>query len=281
FGPKRIVMIGSLLQAVAVFLLVFCTTLNQLMVIEVIIGLSFPIIYGADSKWIIANKGDEKSEYFNQSLLWISQLVSAFIGCLLINTPEIGCYLSSFLYLIGFILAYFTKDINRKETVFLNFSISNFKQLLTKISPFYFFIFIIALGVASTSSWVFQMFALEVLEKSEIYFGIIQISAALFSLLGNFFAQKLNRLPRKKDVYFLGLILILYIISFTVFNFLILNLILLCIILIIRGAINAITKVYIVNKASASDPIAIWMFFVNGGAKVFQTLTLVLLGSFM
>ncbi|WP_145993732.1 MFS transporter, partial [Tenacibaculum finnmarkense] len=32
FGPKRIVMIGSLLQAVAVFLLVFCTTLNQLMV---------------------------------------------------------------------------------------------------------------------------------------------------------------------------------------------------------------------------------------------------------
>jgi len=281
YGPRRVVMVGSLLQASAIFFLPFCTSLTHLLLIELVIGISFPIIYGADSKWIIANSNNTKAEYFNQSLLWVSQLISAFLGCLLINTPELGCYLSSLLYFVGFVLAYFTKDIDRKDVAFNGFSFKNLKLLIRKTSPFYFILFIISLGIASTSSWVFQMFALQVLEKSEIYFGIIQISAALFSLLGNILAQKFNRLPNKIDFYFLLGFLGIYLLSFTVFDVFILSLILLCIILIIRGSINAIAKVHIVNKATKNDPVAIWIFFLNGGTKIIQTITLIMLGYFM
>jgi MFS family permease len=111
FGPKRPIICAACIQSISVLLLVNCNSPAMLNVIEILIGLSFPAILGADSKWLRAVcPKNARYEKYNQMTFWGAQVLSAGIGASLINNPEVAHYVSASCYLLGALLACSLKE---------------------------------------------------------------------------------------------------------------------------------------------------------------------------
>nr|WP_146195936.1 MFS transporter [Nostoc commune] len=273
FGPKKIILTAALLQALSVYLLPECSSFEQLLVIEFIVGISFPTIYGSDSKWLkhICSK-DKYSENKNQFVFWLSQFASALIGCLLLEYPAITCYLSMCLYLIGFFICLQLPDIpsNLATKYYLNLKLIVewiFKG--DKLNTILFYGFI--MGILNSFSWLLQYHAAKDYAKVPIVFAIIQVIGAGLSLTGSLLSKKqINRSYLLHMVYGVMGLYLYYTFSSTI-------LVLWLSIglgLLLRGMISVIARNSLLSNCHAQQPIASLVFTLTGTARIVQAIIL-------
>ncbi|MFB2771088.1 MFS transporter [Pelatocladus sp. BLCC-F211] len=273
FGPKKIILTAALVQALSVYLLPKCSSFEQLLAIEFLIGISFPTIYGSDSKWLkhICSK-DKYSEKKNQSVFWLSQFASALIGCLLLGYPIIACYLSMCLYLIGFFICLQLPDVpsNLATNYLFNFKLIVewiFKENKIKSILFYGSI----MGILNSYSWLLQYYVTKDYAKVPIVFAIIQVIGAGLSLTGSLLSKKqINRGYLLHMVYGVMGFYLYYTFSSTVFAlWLSIGLGLL-----LRGMLSVVARNSLLSNYHAQQPIASLIFTLTGTARIVQAITL-------
>ncbi|MDQ3700592.1 MAG: hypothetical protein M3442_06695 [Chloroflexota bacterium] len=268
YGPRRPVLVGALIQTAAVAWLPVCSTFAGLVVLEVLIGVSFPAIYGADSKWLryLVDRGSFP-ERTNQSMLWVSQLVSAALGCLLLSWEDVACYVSAALYLAGAGVCFFTPDIPPRKgpslqpaTVVELFTGEIGARRLARLIAYG-----SLLGLMGVSSWLLQYRAFRDFADTPLLFGLVQLLAAGTSLVGSV-------LPPGRAVEWSALALLsvaLYVVS-RVAGQSDIGWVAIAFGLLARGAIVVVARERVLAGLGYHQPIARLVFVLNGVAKVSQ-----------
>ena len=182
-GPKRVVITAAIVQATVIGLLPVCATAIQLYALEFVIGLSFPAIHGADSKWLKHLLAGAYSERCNQAIAWASQLGSAIIGGCLIRWPIVACGVSVLAYTVGLLICIWLPDVRpparklaKSDDSFRHAAHQMFIPLLR---------FSILLGLCNSAFWILQAHADKTFASLPVMFVMIQVVGAALSLTGS------------------------------------------------------------------------------------------------
>lgn len=272
FGPKRPVIAASFIQALTILLLSVCSTYELLILFEILMGLSFPAIYGADSKWLkMLAPSDNNREKLNQNIFWVSQLVSAVLGCLLLHFPVFLCIFNALLYMIGAFLCLKLEDAARSGSA--RYSIQSHSFKLTE-SWKSIFIYGFLMGSVAISSWFLQAESSKY-THSLYLFSFLQIAGSILSLTGSLIKANIQKIWIALALSSILLYPVFGLSGWSYGIWLAIGIGLLA-----RGAIGVLSRNKVLGALDSSGPVATVNFFLGGWAKVVQALLLLGLSSF-
>ncbi len=273
FGPKIPIICAACVQSISVFLLTKCTSTSALNIIEILIGLSFPAILGADSKWLRAVCPQNASyEKYNQMTFWGTQVISAGIGALLLRHAVIAHYISAFMYLLGAVLAFNLKNcLGKRENTSLKMTFIEIKMAIMHKYRL-FMAQAILLGTLGTSSWLFQAKIASAATGHSVNFIILQLLLPISAFATTF-------LKSEKHLYWtlfsvlaaFGIYMIPYISSW---HFILPILIFAS---AARGILSIVAREKITAGLDSSAPIATLIFVSSSCAKLVQSLSMMVL----
>ena len=276
FGPKRPMIIFAFLQGLVQLSLLFVKSLNSLILFEVGMGISFPAIYGVDSKWLRflhhnENNNALKNEKVSQMLLWLAQIISVLIGLFFLRRASLVIILNSLFYFSAVPILWKLPDIPHQKrkpinkiriTGILRNIRSEPSQLLLL------FLLSISFGFVASFSWLFQYVLKDYAFNGEITFAFLQLAGATLSLAGNAFSAHLKKNHGIIIVFFMiiiGLFFSLYIKN----TYVLLSIALLA--LFARGAINLSIRENIHRNGLFSNHIATAIAISGGVSKAMSS----------
>ena len=273
FGPKRPIICAACIQSISVLLLVNCNSSAMLNMIELLIGLSFPAILGADSKWLRAVcPKNARYEKYNQMTFWGAQVLSAGIGASLINKPELAHYVSASCYLLGALLACSLKECSPNSG---NFSLK-MTLMETKRIIFSKYRLILSqsflLGTLGTSSWLFQEKMSSFATGNATSYLSLQLLLPISAFLTTFLTSRQCRFW-----YLAGMLSVMGIYLTPHLSSAYLILLIFVLASAARGILSIITREQITIGLTFNAPIATLIFIASSGAKLVQCLTMMAL----
>lgn len=276
FGPRRVVAVCGLLQALAVAFLPSCSTVTELCWLEVLIGLAFPAIHGADSKWLRHLSEGASGERGNQSITWTSQLLSAAVGGTLLSHPTYACYLSGLLYVIGAALTLTLPDIARRlQCTTGSQRVTSLWSVLTRDRIHSIMSFAVLLGAVNTAPWLLQFHASAMYESQPVAFCLVQVLGAGLSIVGAAYHTE----TRTRVMFFL---ICLFAIVYAFASWQDTSpLIWLPIAagMILRGSVSVAARDVVLSGIESTGPMATLTTTLNAQSKVVQATLLALLGN--
>lgn len=272
FGPRRPVIVAAVFQAMSMLMLAVCDTKFELFVFELLMGLSFPVIYGADSKWLKHLSVDECHESANQKVFWLSQALSALLGCIFFRYSTFLCVLNAGLYLYA---AYFATKLPDVPQTRQNFASAGSLLRQRSLVLLGFGIFV---GLLNSASWLLQMHSTKTFQNIPLFFGLLQLVGASLSYGGSFI-----NIRRTHALCFSALgIVLLYIFTACSPGESASNWIIFPVLfggLILRGTMNVKARKELLQGVPSSGPVSTLNFCLGGLAKITQSAALMALSA--
>lgn len=277
FGPKRPMLIFSLLQGIVLIFLLFVDDFLGLIIFEVGVGLSFPAIYGADSKWLKFLHRSEpnnkiSTEKRNQMFLWIAQIASVAFGVLFLEIPSILIGINALVYFFAIPLILILPDITSRSDSKPKLGLENNGIVLgdrTQIKSVSVFLLLsLGFGFLASFTWLFQ-YLLSDLSQNEIFlFALLQLLGATLSLLGNSLPPSFRR-----GVFVLAIFLILVVgVSYSLtYNNSLFLLVCSFVALLARGAVNLKLREHIALELASEKKMASVIALSGGISKIFSS----------
>jgi hypothetical protein len=263
-GPKRPVFWGAVFQGISTLYLAQTQTVTQLYIYEFIMGISFPSIYGADSKWLrVIDQELFNLEKKNVGVMWLSFLASNVVGCLFLKAPVVSCYVSTAVYFAGALVVLSLPDIQTPGLGFFkSLSYVTKERLVTVI------IYALCFGVLSCFPWMTQAFIAKYMQARPEMFAIAQVGQASLLFLGTWTAHV--KVPVAVTVVGVALIVSAYLI----FKAPLIVGLILCMSLYARGATALAARFHVLKGLQAKDPVATVLFIFQAGSKIVQAIAL-------
>lgn len=276
FGPRRVVAVCGLFQAIAIGLLPSCSSVGELCWIEVMIGLTFPAMHGADSKWLRHLSTSPSAERWSHSIAWTSQLLSAAVGGMLLFRPTYACYLSAAIYVFGAFQTQRLPDIKHDLIrVCDHRQPQAIRAVLTPERLQDTIVFSLLLGTVNSVPWLLQLHASAMYTDHPFVFCLIQMLGAVLSIAGSLFH---NSGTRKRVIVVLVLIIAsVYIYAVQKFSSPILWLPIAAG-MVLRGSVSVAARESVLAGIDSTGPVASVTMIVNAQSKVVQAVLLAILG---
>ncbi len=266
WGPKRPIILAGVVQAISLGVLAYAKNYSDLILFELLMGVSFPVIYGADSKWLrFHGQGASGIERANQMAFWSAQFASAVVGVLAQNFGVWVCLGNGFLFLMGSLFASVTPDVVPSRTVREKFLPIELHRVLSLLR------FGALMGASSLPYWYAQS-QIPIWSGSSIStFSVFQVVLAVLPLIGCIWNPK----PKHAVVIFSFAVVVFLVSSWA--NYPVGIFVSLVVAIITRGAISVFSRTTPLASARADAPIATWNFLLNGTAKMVQSVFIYLL----
>lgn len=271
FGPRRVVSICGVLQGISICSLPWCHNVTTLYGVEILIGLTFPAIHGADSKWLRRLDVDCHSERLNQAMTWSSQLISGIIGGMLVLHPDLVCMMSAAIYASGAMICLTLPDISSDRTVPRDDQSKTEFRVFTWSRIGAIMLFGILLGCTNAVPWLLQFHASTSWSGHPMIFAGIQVAGSALSIAGSFFHGRL--LPGR--IACVGTIVIVMVYPvLAVRDSTVLIWIPIGVGMLLRGSLSVAARESVLSGIPADAPVASLVATVNAQSKLAQAVCL-------